>query len=101
MEHWAGRRSAWRAAGGGPDAEHGLGQAPPAERGQPLVLVDRAEHLPQRGDRQEQALQGEGIELIGFGEEAVVLVLVVVLVRALPGPAAQPVRAVRLLRCCW
>jgi uncharacterized Zn finger protein len=31
---------------GCPDLAHGLGQAPPAELGQPVVGVDRAEHLP-------------------------------------------------------
>jgi uncharacterized Zn finger protein len=29
-----------------PDLAHGLGQAPPAELGEPVVGVDRAEHLP-------------------------------------------------------
>src|SRR5262245_12298682 len=33
----------------GPGALHRLGQAPPAQRGQPVVLVDRAEHAPHRG----------------------------------------------------
>jgi len=31
---------------GCPDLTHGLGQSPPAERGEPVVGVDRAEHLP-------------------------------------------------------
>src|SRR6266516_2978658 len=74
------------AAGGGPDPEHGLGQAPPAQRRQPLVVVDRLEHLPQRGHRQEQARHGEVIELLVVGEvETVGFVLVV---RVLGGPAA-------------
>ena len=51
-------------AGRGPDAAHGLGQAPPAQRGQPLVVVDRAQDLPQRGDRQEQVLHAELVELV-------------------------------------
>ena len=71
------------ATGRGPDAEHGLGQAPPAERGQPLVLVDRAEHLPQRGDRQEQALHGEVVEFVVIGEEELAGLVRVNLVRVL------------------
>jgi phenylacetate-CoA ligase len=38
---------AWCPAGRCPDAEHGLGQAPPAQLGQPLVVVDHAEDPPQ------------------------------------------------------
>ena len=34
------------AAGGRPDTAHGLGQAPPAQRGQPVVGVDGAQDLP-------------------------------------------------------
>ena len=52
------------ATGRRPDAAHGLGQAPPAQRGQPVVVVDRAQDLPQRGDRQEQALHAELVELV-------------------------------------
>ena len=68
------RGLAGRAGGGGPDAEHRLGQAPPAQRGQPLVVVDRAKYLPQGRDRQEQAFQGEVV----VGERVVEDVLVIV-----------------------
>ncbi len=77
----------WKAPGRRPDAAHGLGQAPPAQRGQAVLVVDRAQDLPQRGDRQEQPLHAELVELGVLVEVTeVVVVLLVVVVR---GPARR------------
>jgi ArsR family transcriptional regulator len=58
---------AWLA---GPGALHGLGKAPPAERREAIVVVDRPQDAPQRGHVQEQALDAELVEVV----EVIVLV---------------------------
>ena len=55
-----------RAVGRGPDDAHGLRQAPPAQRSQPLVVIYRAQDLPQRGDGQEQVFHAELVEFVEF-----------------------------------
>ena len=54
----------WRAVRRGPDDAHGLRQAPPAQRSQPLLVIDRAQYLPQLGDGQEQVLHAELVEFL-------------------------------------
>jgi uncharacterized Zn finger protein len=68
-----------------PGALHRLGQSPPAKRREPVVVVDRAEHAPHRGNVQEQPLDAEFVEIVGVTEPVGFEVLVAVPVFAIEG----------------
>ena len=76
-----------------PHAAHGLGQAPPAQRGQVVLVVDRAQDLPQRGDRPGEPAAPLAESLDGFWSAG----LSPARLRALSAPAG-PVTPDLLLR---